>query len=258
MKEIDFAVRATGEVVTISPLSHIMVTGNTGSGKTTAVQAFMAGYSAMGAEAQAIILDPKLVSWRTASPRFHVLTKPEEWLQALVAVNDEIERRFMSMANSGAEVYEVTEENPFLLIVVEEAPAIIGSSSMLIKREADEARAQLARIVRMGRQSGVSVCVLSQTGYTESVPSAIRSNLTQRIVLRAGSEEEAAAASGRPAEEVRATMLIPGESFSLTDTTRQRYVRCRAYSPKQINFAQTMQDHASYKQRLAFLEERNL
>lgn len=256
---IDFALRPTSDPVALDARENTMITGNTGAGKTTAVKSAMAALVGdSGPEVQFIVLNPKIVGWSDAQPRMHVYTSSDEWLQCLVGLNDEIDRRYRVMADAGISDFRASEDMPRLMLVVEEAPAIIGSSSMLVKREADEARSLLMRLVRMARQAGGSVWVISQSGFTESVPSGIRGNLVGRVVMRAGSDEESAAASGRPADEVRASMLIPGEAYVLSSYTNQRFVRCRALSPKAVDFAGVMRRKSGDKRPLIFLEERGL
>jgi hypothetical protein len=259
---VPFAVRPTGESVSISP-TFALWTGNTGSGKTTAAQAAVAGYAkvdiGMPREAfQCIILDPKIVSWHNACSRYHVFTKPEDFIQVMIALDQEIERRYFAMSKCSVDTLPITEENPFILLLIEEAPAIIGSSSFLVKAEAEQFKTLLTRYTRMARQANCSVWVISQSGFTECVPTAVKSNLHQRVVLRAGSDEESTAASARPADEVRATTLIPGEAYALTESTQQHFIRCRAFSPDKVRFGEAMRDTAQHKLPLPFLEQRGL
>ena len=110
----------------------------------------------------------------------------------------------------------------------------------------------------MARQAGFGLFVISQSGFTESVPSAVRSNLYQRIVMRAGSTEEAQAASGRDYDECPATSLIPGECFALTDGTGQQFVRCFGVPPDVVRFPQAMAMALGDKRPLPFLQARGI
>lgn len=256
---VPFATRATGELVTMRP-NMTLVCGNSGAAKSSLYRGFLAGL-ARQPEWQAIIISPKLMDYAAAAPRFAVLEEPETWAQAVIALQDEVTRRAYLARERGLMQLDVTPDEPGLLLVVEEAPAVVSSvSSLLTKKEAEDIRGRLVRLSRMGRAQNCYLALLTQSAYAEAIGSGIKPNLLQRICLRQGSETEAESCMerGDPQQNAEATMLQPGECLALTDSTHQRYVRCRGFRPETVRFDEVMAETAELKRPLRFLEERGI
>ena len=247
---VPVAVTPSGDRIELVSRS-LAIVGATGSGKTTVAQTVVASFVAearrAGVELGIVILDPKHgITWGSAKPRCSVITDPSQWVAALIGLNDEIEARYSARDLA----------RPMVMLLIEETPSILGSSSMLIKRDADKARELALRIARTGRECGVFIALVSQSFLVESVPSGIRAAVPQRLVLATYSEEEASAATMSRTDEIgMVSSLLPGEAYVLgygdQRFRRGRCLRCP-------DFADRMAADAARKPRLAFLENRGI
>lgn len=241
----------SGKMIEIASQS-LAIVGATGSGKTsvskTVVASFVAEARRSRVELGVVIIDPKHgITWGDASPRCTVLADPSQWVSALMGFSDEIDRRYAMRDVSSC---------PMVLLLIEEVPSILGSSSMLLKKNADQARELVTRIARTSREARIFTLLVSQSFLTESVPSGIRSNIPQRVILATYSEEEAnAAAMGRGDEVPMASSLLPGEAYILGSGNPQ-FRRGRCFQCP--DFADRMREDAAGKPKLTFLDERGI
>lgn len=167
--------------IDLSDFPHILVVGQTGSGKSNLLQAAVLS-QALGvspADLRFVMVDCKREALLpfTALPHTNTFTwRADEAAAVLAWADAEIQRR----------IDDGGQQSPRLVIVIDELRTAIASR---------QASAALDRIVGVGR--GLGVHVLAATQHVDFAGS-IRANFTARIVGPVVSGQAAAQASGMP------------------------------------------------------------
>ena len=192
--------------------AHVLITGTTGSGKSTAVNAIITALAVRNspATAQFIMIDPKRVELRKWRNLPHLLrpiaTDPAAAVDALTAARANMEKRFQTM-----ELYDVDDVAalpftcPRLFVVVDEFASVSSD-----KRTAAAAMAIMKDLARLGRAAGVHLILATQYARADVVDTQIRANVPARVAFRTMTATESKVAIDAPGAE---NLRGPGAGF---------------------------------------------
>ncbi len=189
----------TGEpyVTELDKMPHLLVAGQTGSGKSVGVNGMLCALLVRNSPAQLklILVDPKMVELGVYSHIPHlltdVITDPKEAASALSWAVSEMERRYKllkelrvrSLAKYNAVVASEMaddddhEELPHIVVVIDEMADLI----MVARAQVEE---NIARLAQKARAVGLHLIVATQRPSRDIVTGVIKSNLTSRICYR--------------------------------------------------------------------------
>lgn len=199
---------------------QVLIAGMSGSGKTTALRSMMLdALDRCGSLLQVVIFDPKRVGFLGWERRCHLLTRFTEQAVALDQLAAEMRRRYRVMQEAGVSSWTPTEEDPHILIVVDEMAAFTNNPEMT-KAQLDAVNRRLVELSNQLRQAGMSAWYSVQEASKRVMPDSLRGNCSTRVVFRTPSEEGVSMASGGRGDECRAdTLYRSGWFYALTSET---------------------------------------
>jgi S-DNA-T family DNA segregation ATPase FtsK/SpoIIIE len=176
----------------VKRMPHILIAGSTGSGKSVALNAFIATilFRASPEEVKLILVDPKRVELTQYANIPHLLTpviiEPEKVVSALKWAIAEMERRYRLFAEVG--VRNITSYNelsgfqalPFIVILVDELADII----LFAPSEVEDA---ITRLAQMARATGIHLVISTQRPSVDVITGLIKANITCRIAFNVSS-----------------------------------------------------------------------
>lgn len=165
-------------------VTHILVSGTTGSGKTEAVKTLLASLVLYQKprELQLLLIDPKGGAFRVFEPLPHLLcaiaTDLRDAMARLRWLEDEMERR-------------QTENvlRPRIVLVLDEL------ADLLMQGER-EFQVHLTRLAQRGRSAGISIIACTQKPSASILKGTLKANFPVRLVGRVASTDDARVASG--------------------------------------------------------------
>lgn len=228
--------------VATSPLGHkinfslnralIALQGESGSGKSSQLETILLrACESMGSSLQVAVIDGKRLSFMHMKKRLFVYTELDEWLRVLRAFNNEMNRRYIEMAEDCVDSYFVSPTTPFLLLVIDEANTVFAPTTWEKKVLRDEAMHLLEQYTAMCRQASMGIIISGQSLLSDCISTNTRSNLSTRFALRTSGPEQAKAINNGDSEACDPLLLdagLPGDEFVRTDLTNSHWVRCRA------------------------------
>ena len=175
----------------LATIPHLLVTGDSGSGKTnwlySTVLSILYRYSPK--ECQLLIFDPTMVNWNMFNGIPHLMTPvvndPETTAEFLSWLLREMGQRYTKMNKVGVRNIETynkqAKENgeetiPYIVCVIDEI-----ANFMLECRGLAENLMQ--QVISQGRAAGVLLIVASQYQYREVVPQTIQSSIPARLMF---------------------------------------------------------------------------
>lgn len=229
----------------------VLVSGQSGSGKSELAKTIcLESMRVMRDKFALVVLDPKIVSFLGYDARAEVFTDIAQFKLVLDSLYSEMLRRYQSMRENGTSRFEVSKENPFILLCIEEISAITTDQT-LTKAERDYIVARIKSLSSRMRQAGMGLLVVTQSADTTAVPSEVRNNLDIRIAMKCGNQQAANMATGDRAEEAPAQLLnLPGEAYAITNCTQGRFVRCRGILTSEVDEQRTIAQYAGEKPHL--------
>ncbi|HKY73891.1 MAG TPA: DNA translocase FtsK [Patescibacteria group bacterium] len=191
---VALGLNVSGQVVIadIAKMPHVLIAGATGSGKSVAVNSFLASmlFRASPNELKLILVDPKRVELTGYNDIPHLLTpvivEPNKVVSALKWATKEMERRYKVFAEVGARNIESYNEMagfqamPYIVIVIDELADIM----LFNPAEVEEC---ITRIAQMARATGMHLVLATQRPSVDVITGLIKANIPTRIAFNVAS-----------------------------------------------------------------------
>lgn len=196
-------------VTDLAKAPHLLIAGQTGSGKSVCINTIMASFlfSQSPARLRMILVDPKVVELSTYQKIPHLLapvvTKPDEAVAALKWVAWEMDRRYDVLAKGGVrniagfnekidsgagvpDAVDPADRNvmPYLVVVIDEFADLM----MVAGKEVETA---VARIAQKARAVGIHLMLATQRPSTNVITGVLKANLPTRIAFQVASQIDA-------------------------------------------------------------------
>lgn len=173
---------------------HLLIAGPTGTGKSNALNSFLLGlmYYSTPQQIQLCLIDLKEgVEFDIYRDCPHlqrpIVERPEEALNALREMSNEIDRRLRLLREAGAK--DLSDYNrlhpaaplPILITVIDEYAQLVLPVD---KKVRDEANRLVVRISALGRAPGIQIVVCTQYPTKEVIDPQIKINLNLKMSFR--------------------------------------------------------------------------
>lgn len=180
-------------VADISKMPHILIAGQTGSGKSVCINAFLMSIllRASPSEVKLILVDPKRVELTRYNNIPHLLSpvivEPDKVVSALRWIMAEMDRRYKLFAQAGARNIETYNENsgfqalPYIVLFIDELADIMLFSPV----EVEDA---ITRIAQMSRATGIHMVLATQRPSVDVITGLIKANVPSRIAFAVASQ----------------------------------------------------------------------
>jgi S-DNA-T family DNA segregation ATPase FtsK/SpoIIIE len=218
--------------------SHLLVAGQTGSGKGSVLWAILCGLAPAirFGTVKVWAIDPKggmeLTAGEALFDRFE--TDPEGIVETLEEAATRMQGRAQQLRGKTRKL-EPTVDDPLIVIMIDELAAVVAYQANPDLRR--RATAALNLLLSQGRAVGVSVVAAVQDPRKETV--AMRDLFPTRIALRAAEAEQADMVLGRGARDRGAltdkiSTALPGVGYAILDD---------APEPVRVRFAHVTDQH---------------
>ena len=180
------------KVASIAKMPHVLIAGQTGSGKSVCVNSWIASllFRASPEELRLIMVDPKRVELTPYNGIPHLLTpvivEPEKVVSARKWAVGEMEHRYKILAEVGAKNIEGYNESagfqslPYIIIIIDELADI-----MLFNPA--EVEDHICRIAQMARAVGIHLVLATQRPSVDIITGLIKANIPTRIAFAVSS-----------------------------------------------------------------------
>ena len=180
-------------VADISKMPHVLIAGQTGSGKSVCLNAFLASllFRASPSEVKLILVDPKRVELTGYNDIPHLLSpvivEPEKVISALRWTLSEMDRRYKLFAEAGVRNIDGYNQMsgfqalPYIVFVVDELADVM----LVAPVEVEEA---ITRIAQMSRATGIHMVLATQRPSVDVITGLIKANIPCRIAFAVSSQ----------------------------------------------------------------------
>jgi S-DNA-T family DNA segregation ATPase FtsK/SpoIIIE len=164
-------------------VSHLLVAGTTGSGKTALARAILTSLALVQSpdELRFLLIDPKGRGLAPFAGLPHLAAPP-------LREPAEVEKRLRWLGEEMLWREQTGVRSPRVLVVVDEVADLLGESPGLGE--------VLTRLAARGREAGVHLLLCTQKPTAEAIGGVLRANLPCRLVGRVVSAQEAVLAAG--------------------------------------------------------------
>lgn len=174
-------------------MPHILVAGQTGSGKSVMINAILTSllYRNSPSDLKLIMVDPKRVELKPYDGIPHlltpVITEPEKCISALKWTVAEMERRYRALSDvhkrNIQEYNELKEEEgmPYIVIVIDEL-------SDLMMMAARDVESLIVRIAQKARAVGIHLILATQRPSVDVITGLIKANVPARVAFTTASQ----------------------------------------------------------------------
>ncbi|MGI5841021.1 MAG: DNA translocase FtsK [Patescibacteria group bacterium] len=185
-------VSGQAKIADISKMPHVLIAGQTGSGKSVCVNSWIATllYRASPDEVKLILVDPKRVELTPYNGIPHLLTpvivEPEKVVSALKWAVAEMENRYKMFTEVGAKNIEGYnnmagfQSVPYIVIVIDELAEIMLFSPA-------EVEDNVCRLAQMARAVGIHLVLATQRPSVNVITGLIKANIPTRIAFAVAS-----------------------------------------------------------------------
>ena len=180
-------------ITEIGRMPHVLIAGQTGSGKSVCINAFLATilFRASPSEVKLIMVDPKRVELTHYNGIPHLLSpvivEPDKVISALKWILAEMDRRYKLFAQAGARNIDSYNENagfqalPYIVLFIDELADVMLFSPV----EVEDA---ITRIAQMSRATGIHMVLATQRPSVDVITGLIKANIPCRIAFAVASQ----------------------------------------------------------------------
>jgi S-DNA-T family DNA segregation ATPase FtsK/SpoIIIE len=193
--EVSLGLDVSGKpiVADIARMPHILIAGQTGSGKSVCINAFLGSLllRASPSELKLILVDPKRVELTHYNGIPHLLSPvivdPEKVISALRWIMKEMDRRYKLFAEAGARNIDSYNEAvgfqalPYIVLFIDELADIMLFSPV-------EVEDSITRIAQMSRATGIHMVLATQRPSVDVITGLIKANIPSRIAFAVASQ----------------------------------------------------------------------
>jgi len=192
---VSLGLDVSGKVIIteIGRMPHVLIAGQTGSGKSVCINAFLASIllRAAPSEVKLILVDPKRVELTGYNGIPHLLTpvivEPDKVISALRWILSEMDRRYKLFAQAGVRNIDGYNEMsgfqalPYIVLIIDELADIMLFSPV----EVEDA---VTRIAQMSRATGIHMVLATQRPSVDVITGLIKANIPCRIAFAVASQ----------------------------------------------------------------------
>ena len=174
------------KIIDITKMPHLLIAGQTGSGKSVAVNTLIATLISKKSEKEVkfIMVDPKMVELMPYNDIPHLLVPviidPQQAAIALKWAVNEMENRYKQLMENGVRniksynSLKYAEKMPYIVIIIDELADLMMVASGSVEES-------IARIAQKARAVGIHLVVATQRPSTDVITGMIKANLPSRI-----------------------------------------------------------------------------
>ncbi len=190
---LGFDVAGKPIIADIAQMPHVLIAGQTGSGKSVCLNAFLGSllFRASPSEVKLILVDPKRVELTSYNDIPHMLTpvivEPEKVISALRWVRAEMDRRYKLFSQAGVRNINGYNEMsgfqalPYIVLVIDELADIMLFSPV-------EVEDSITRIAQMSRATGIHMVLATQRPSVDIITGLIKANIPCRVAFAVSSQ----------------------------------------------------------------------
>ncbi|MEK7100369.1 MAG: DNA translocase FtsK [Patescibacteria group bacterium] len=180
-------------IADIAKMPHVLIAGQTGSGKSVMVNTFLASilFRSSPSEVKFIMVDPKRVELTGYNDIPHLLSPvivdSGKVLSALRWLTREMDRRYELFAKAGARNIDAYNEMsgfqalPYIVLLIDELADVM----LLSPVEVEDA---ITRIAQMSRAVGIHMVLATQRPSVNVITGLIKANIPTRIAFAVSSQ----------------------------------------------------------------------
>jgi S-DNA-T family DNA segregation ATPase FtsK/SpoIIIE len=177
----------------LARMPHVLIAGQTGSGKSVCVNTFLTTLllRTSPAELKLILVDPKRVELTNYNNIPHLLTpvivEPPKVVSALRWLMSEMDRRYKLFAEAGARNIDSFNEMsgfqalPYIVLVIDELADIMLFAPV-------EVEDSITRIAQMSRATGIHMVLATQRPSVDVITGLIKANIPCRVAFAVSSQ----------------------------------------------------------------------
>lgn len=225
-------------VADLARMPHVLIAGQTGSGKSVCINAFLSTMllRASPSEVKLLLVDPKRVELTSYNNIPHLLSpvivEPAKVISALRWLMGEMDRRYKQFAQAGVRNIDGYNEMsgfqalPYVVLIIDELADVMLFSPV----EVEDA---ITRIAQMSRATGIHMILSTQRPSVDIITGLIKANIPCRIAFAVASQVDSRVILDGPGAE---KLLGKGDMLYLPpDAAKPLRIQGAYLSDKDIN-----------------------